>query len=89
MPIVDGIKWDSLEHTGYNGDTKSVGIFEWGFLYKEMRISDTDFSKKSRATEPNPYLNLIFIRNKIIKIFVSSLLTLTNCYICYVLTLII
>ena len=81
VPIVDGIKWDTLEHEGYNGDTKAVGIFEWvllliltnlilnqfsklknlkpkpkGFLYKEMRISDSDFAKKSKATEPNPYL---------------------------------
>ncbi|CAF0787263.1 unnamed protein product [Brachionus calyciflorus] len=32
IPIVDGIKWDTLEHLGYNGDTKTVGIYEWGFL---------------------------------------------------------
>lgn len=54
VPIVDGIKWNNLEHTGYNDDTKSVGIFEWGFLYKEMKMSESDFSKKNYASEPNP-----------------------------------
>ena len=53
MPIVDGITWDTLEHIPYNGDTKAVGIWEWGFLYKEMTISDQDFAKKSHPSDPN------------------------------------
>jgi hypothetical protein len=53
VPIVDGIEWDTLEHNPYNGDTKSVGIFEWGFLYKEMTISDADYAKKAHPSEPN------------------------------------
>ena len=61
MPIVEGIQWDTLEHTRYGDDTKSVGIFEWGFLYKEMRVSDADFAKKKRQTEPTQY-NLIYNR---------------------------
>jgi hypothetical protein len=56
VPIVDGIEWDSLEHNGYSADTKSVGIFEWGFLYKEMQISDADFAKKKYPSEPTRYL---------------------------------
>ena len=53
VPIVDGIKWQTIEHNGYSGDTNSVGIFEWGFLYKEMKISKADMSRKSHVTEPN------------------------------------
>ncbi len=49
---MDGIEWDTLEHNPYNGDTKSVGIFEWGFLYKEMTISDADYAKKAHPSEP-------------------------------------
>ena len=56
MPIVDGIKWENLEHLGYSSDTKSVGIFEWGFLYKEMTISNDDFAQKKYATEPSKYI---------------------------------
>lgn len=49
---MDGIKWENLEHIGYTSDTKTVGIFEWGFLYKEMQISDEDFRKKNHSTDP-------------------------------------
>jgi hypothetical protein len=56
VPIVDSLKWQTLEHNGYSGDTNSIGIFEWGFLYKEMRISKNDMAKKSRPTEPNLYV---------------------------------
>jgi hypothetical protein len=56
VPLVDGIEWDTLKHDGYAGDTRYVGIWEWGFLYKEMPISDADFNKKARQTEPNRYI---------------------------------
>jgi hypothetical protein len=52
--MVDVINWDTLEHSPYYSDTKTVGIFEWGFLYKEMPISDADFSKKKHPSEPTP-----------------------------------
>lgn len=29
-----------------------VGIWEWGFLYKEMEISSKDFVRKIHASEP-------------------------------------
>jgi hypothetical protein len=74
VPIVDGIEWDTLEHHPYNGDTKSVGIFEWGFLYKEMQISDADFSKKKHPSEPTRYV-VISIKKLIIIIYVSFYLT--------------
>ena len=51
--MVDTIKWDDLYHIGYGGDTKYIGIWEWGFLYKEMSISDTDYEKKEHKSSPN------------------------------------
>lgn len=51
VPIVDSINWDNIEHHPYYQDTKTVGIFEWGFLYKEMQISKEDFSKKEHPSE--------------------------------------
>ena len=56
VPVVDGIEWDSLRHNRYSGDTRYVGVWEWGFLYKEMSISDADFERKARKTEPNRYI---------------------------------
>ena len=53
VPIVDSIDWNTLKHEPYFEDIRSAGIFEWGFLYKEMRISDVDFAKKKYKTEPN------------------------------------
>ncbi len=55
VPIVDSVHWDTLDHTPYGGDTKYVGIFEWGFLYKEMSISDEDYAKKVHKSEPQWY----------------------------------
>ena len=55
VPIVDGIKWENIEHLGYSQDTTSVGIFEWGFLYKEMTISKEDLAAKPRPTSPTKY----------------------------------
>jgi hypothetical protein len=52
IPIVEGLQWDTLEHVGYYGDTNSVGIFEWGFFYKEMTISQSDLVNKQHPTAP-------------------------------------
>jgi polypeptide N-acetylgalactosaminyltransferase len=52
VPIVDGIEWNTLRHNGYSNDLNSIGIFEWGFLYKEMEISKKDSDKKKYKTEP-------------------------------------
>lgn len=54
IPIVEGIDWNTLEHRAYHGATRYVGIFEWGFLYKEMSISDQDFAKKNHSSDPHP-----------------------------------
>jgi hypothetical protein len=70
VPIVDGLEWNSLLHTRYWGASASIGIFEWGLLYKEMTISQEKLKTKERATLPNRlvyifiaiplnYLNLI------------------------------
>ena len=50
VPIVDSINWDDLAHHQYYNDMNTVGIFEWGFLYKEMQISKEDFAKKKRPS---------------------------------------
>lgn len=50
MPIVDSLDWNTLKHESeYEDSTQMVGIFEWGFLYKEMKLSHTN---KTRSTEP-------------------------------------
>ena len=53
-PIVDGLDWDSLEHNSIYGDTQSRGIWEWGFLYKEIDVPNEELS---RHEHPNsePY----------------------------------
>jgi polypeptide N-acetylgalactosaminyltransferase len=53
IPIVDGITWDTLEHSPYNDDQHAIGIWEWGFLYKEMRISEQQFKEKKHGSDPN------------------------------------
>ncbi len=55
MPLIDTLRWNNLEHIGYAGDIDHVGIFEWGFLFKEMTISKQDFQKKKHPSEPNWY----------------------------------
>ena len=56
MPIVESIKWDTLEHRPYaNGGISNVGVWEWGFLYKEMSISQDELNAKPLKTLPNRY----------------------------------
>ncbi len=39
VPIVDKINWNTLEHSQvYPEKSRYKGIFEWGFLYKEMQL---------------------------------------------------
>lgn len=53
VPIVESIDWNTYKHNAYgNGGVSSVGIWEWGFLYKEMTISDSDLKAKPRITSP-------------------------------------
>lgn len=61
IPMVDGIEWNTLEHQGYGDTLKAIGVWEWGFLYKEISLSDEDFAKKPRKTEPHGYhLNTLY-----------------------------
>ena len=54
MPIVDSINWDTLKHNvSPRGGIDSAGIWEWGFLYKEMRIAEGLISVKHDKTSPN------------------------------------
>jgi len=53
VPIVDGIDWNTIAHRSYGGDSNAaIGIWEWGFLYKETQISDADMRKKPHITSP-------------------------------------
>lgn len=50
---MDGIDWNTLAHRNYGGDSNSaIGIWEWGFLYKESRISDAVMGQKPHITSP-------------------------------------
>ena len=53
VPIVDSMKWDTLEHrTVYASDRLYSGIFEWGFLYKEQQVSQKTLDMRQRKSEP-------------------------------------
>ena len=53
MPIVDSIKWNTLEHkTVYGANRRPTGIFEWGFLYKEMNLPDYKENPNTKFTTP-------------------------------------
>jgi hypothetical protein len=52
VPIVESINWDTLKHNPYHNPESMVGVWEWGFLYKEMQISKADLAAKPRVTSP-------------------------------------
>lgn len=53
VPIVESINWDTLAHSPYrNAGVNMVGIWEWGFLYKEMQVSNADMANKPHKTSP-------------------------------------
>jgi polypeptide N-acetylgalactosaminyltransferase len=57
VPIVDSINWNTLEHREvYASKKRYKGIFEWGFLYKEMAVSEQDFEKLEHGTSPYWYV---------------------------------
>lgn len=54
VPIVDGITWNTIQHNGYsNYGIESAGIWEWGFLYKEMKVFSSSMTQNNRVTSPN------------------------------------
>jgi polypeptide N-acetylgalactosaminyltransferase len=52
VPIVDGLDWNSLEHTNIYGNSLNRGIFEWGFLYKETEVPSEESKRHPYRTEP-------------------------------------
>jgi len=52
VPIVDGLDWNTLEHTNIYGSTLNRGIFEWGFLYKETEVPPEETKRHKYSTEP-------------------------------------
>ncbi len=51
-PIVDGIDWNTLEHTNIYGNSLKRGIWEWGFLYKEKDVPQKELDKHKYKSEP-------------------------------------
>ena len=52
VPIVDGIDWNTLEHTNIYGNSLNRGIYEWGFLYKETQVPAEELKTRSHNSEP-------------------------------------
>lgn len=64
VPIVDSIKWQTLEHRSVYNDKRYVGIFEWGFLYKEKVYEPIDTD--ARYTAPYKYVNCLKMAKKLV-----------------------
>ena len=47
---MDGIDWNTIEHTNIYGNSLKRGIWEWGFLYKEGDVPASEIHP--RRTEP-------------------------------------
>jgi len=41
-----------MEHTNIYGDTQNLGIWEWGFLYKEAEVPDREHQRHKYKSEP-------------------------------------
>lgn len=52
VPIVDGIDWNTLDHTNIYGDANNRGIWEWGFLYKETEVPPEEIRRHKQKSEP-------------------------------------
>ena len=52
VPIVDGLEWNTLEHTNIYGTSNFRGIWEWGFLYKETQVPERELKKRKHSSEP-------------------------------------
>lgn len=66
VPIVDKINWNTLEHGQvYPENSRYKGIFEWGFLYKEMQLPPFYQGNNDQERFSKPYwyvFNLFQIR---------------------------
>jgi hypothetical protein len=59
--MVDILDWNTFEHkTLPRGPSPYIGIFEWGFLYKEMFITPELLKDIKRDTEPYPSVFYFF-----------------------------
>lgn len=53
VPVVDSIDWDTFAYRStYAGGKLFRGIFEWGFLYKEIEVPDRERRKHKYGSEP-------------------------------------
>ena len=60
--MVDVLDWNTFEHkTLPRGPSSYIGIFEWGFLYKEMFITPELLKDIKRDTEPYPSVFFLLI----------------------------
>lgn len=53
VPVIDGIDHKSFEYRPVYGEHRHYrGIFEWGMLYKENELSDTEVANRAHNSEP-------------------------------------
>ena len=55
VPLVDSIRWSNYQHRSlYPPNRRYIGIFEWGFLYKETYKVDEYETSLKFFTRPYP-----------------------------------
>lgn len=53
VPVIDGVDKDTLEYRPvYAGQTLFRGIFEWGMLYKEIKVPQKEAKQHTHKSEP-------------------------------------
>jgi len=53
VPTVDSISWETFHyHPVYPKQKLFRGIFEWGFLYKEIQAPTAVLNKQEHMSEP-------------------------------------
>lgn len=76
VPIVDKINWNTLEHSQvYPENSRYKGIFEWGFLYKEMQLPPfyQGNNDQERFSKPYWYVFNLFFSNSRLCVSLSRL----------------
>lgn len=53
VPVIDGIDHKTFEYRPVYGEHRHYrGIFEWGMLYKENELSDSETARRAHNSEP-------------------------------------
>lgn len=52
VPIVESINWDDFSYSSVYSANHYRGIFEWGFLYKESSVPETELNRRKHQSEP-------------------------------------